>query len=109
MASLQPPDKQNQVVKGNVYVMTHSFFTDVVRIGCTPDDPELYAQKLSSNTPGDYKLIYTLCCENPCQVKQQIREYLNAQKYVNEFYQVSPDLVKKLMKQENLRIPMLDG
>jgi len=28
-----------EVSLGNVYVMTHSFFSDVIRIGCTPCDP----------------------------------------------------------------------
>jgi hypothetical protein len=32
------------VAYGNVYVMTHSFFSDVVRIGCTPTDPLEYAK-----------------------------------------------------------------
>ncbi|GLX76971.1 hypothetical protein tinsulaeT_03110 [Thalassotalea insulae] len=97
------------VTNGNVYVMTHSFFTDVVRIGCTPDDPEQYARQLSENTPGDYTLVFSLQCAQPCQVKKQIRAYLNAEKYVNEFYQVPPEVVKKLMQRETLKIPIKRG
>jgi len=98
----------DEVSKGNVYVMTHSLFSDVVRIGCTPKDPEDYAKELSVNTPGHYTLVFSLYCDNPCQVKKQIREYLNAQEYVNEFYQVSVDLVSRLMKTETLKIPTLN-
>ncbi len=92
--------------RGNVYVMTHSIFSDVVRIGCTPEDPEHYAKQLSENTPGDYTLVFSIQCANPCQIKQQIRDYLNAEKYVNEFYQVPPATVKKLLQREALKIPL---
>lgn len=91
---------------GYVYVMTHSFFSDVIRIGCTPDDPKTYAHSLSQNSPGKYHVVFSLACSNPCQVKKQIREYLNAQKYVNEFYQVSAEVAEKLLKRETLKIPI---
>lgn len=35
----------NHISQGNVYVMTHSFFSDVIRIGCTPENPPDYAKK----------------------------------------------------------------
>ena len=35
---------------GNVYIMTHSFFSDVVRIGCTTENPKDYAKTLSKKT-----------------------------------------------------------
>ncbi|WP_206484111.1 GIY-YIG nuclease family protein [Thalassotalea sp. G2M2-11] len=108
MTNAQTSSCDNSVTTGNVYVMTHSLFTDVVRIGCTPESPDQYAQKLSENSPGQYTLVFSLACQNPCQVKKQIRAYLDAQKYVNEFYQVSPTLVKKLVQQETLRIPIFD-
>jgi hypothetical protein len=92
---------------GNVYVMSHSFFSDVVRIGCTPNDPNQYAKELSANTPGDYSVAFSLACNNPCQVKKQIREYLNAQAYVNEFYQVPAEVAEKLLRREALKIPIL--
>jgi len=92
---------------GNVYVMTHSFFSDVIRIGCTPEDPEEYTKSLSAKSPGTYSLVFSLKCNNPCQVKKQIREYLNAQKYTSEFYQVSTETAKSLLKRETLRIPAL--
>lgn len=101
------PSNENISV-GNVYVMTHSFFSDVIRIGCTPEDPEEYAQSLSVKTPGEYTLVYSLQCKNPCQVKKQIREYLNAVEYVNEFYQVSAEVAEKLLKRETLKIPILN-
>jgi len=96
----------NCVDHGNVCVMTHSLFSDVIRIGCTPSDPEEYAKTLSQNTPGEYTLVYSLHCDNPCKVKKQIREYLNAKEYVNEFYQVAPDIAASLLKRETLRIPI---
>ncbi|MCJ8319298.1 MAG: GIY-YIG nuclease family protein [Colwellia sp.] len=104
--SVEPTTDKNVPV-GNVYVMTHSFFSDVIRIGCTPDDPQAYTESLSAKSPGNYRLVFSLQCNNPCKVKKQIREYLNAQEYVNEFYQVSPDVAANLLKRETLRIPTL--
>jgi len=99
--------QSNEVLLGNVYVMTHSFFSDVIRIGCTTEDPEEYAKALSKNTPGNYTLAFTLQCNNPCKVKKQIQTYLNAQEYVNEFYQVTAEVAERLLKIESLRIPIL--
>jgi hypothetical protein len=87
--------------------MSHSFFSDVIRIGCTPDDPQEYAKLLSKKTPGEYSLVYSLACNNPCKVKKQIREYLNAQEYINEFYQVPAEIAAKLLKRETLKIPIV--
>jgi len=102
-------NKENKSVSvGNVYVMTHSFFSDMIKIGCTPEDPRQYAKLLSSKSPGEYTLVFSLQCSNPCQVKQQIREYLNAKVYVNEFYQVPLEVAKSLVKREGLRIPTLN-
>ncbi len=95
------------IALGNVYVMTHSFFSDVIKIGCTTEDPEEYAKILSKNTPGDYSVVFSLQCCNPCKVKKQIKTYLNAQEYVDEFYQVTPEVAENLLKRESLRIPML--
>lgn len=92
---------------GNVYIMTHSFFSDVIKIGCTPKNPTDYAKELSSKTPGTYALAFSIECKNPCQVKKQLRKYLDAKEYVNEFYQVPPDVAAKLLKQETLKIPNL--
>lgn len=92
---------------GNVYVMTHSFFSDVIRIGCTPEDPQEYAKSLSAKTPGDYTLVFSLQCSNPCKVKKRIREHLNAQEYVNEFYQVPAEVAERLLRRETLIIPTL--
>ncbi|MBA6264418.1 GIY-YIG nuclease family protein [Colwellia sp. Bg11-12] len=100
--------KDNTVSTGYVYIMTHSFFSDVIRIGCTSEDPMEYAQALSKNSPGDYSLVYSLACSEPCEVKKQIRTYLNAKKYVNEFYQVPAEVAVKLLQRETLRIPLLN-
>ncbi|MEY8215280.1 MAG: GIY-YIG nuclease family protein [Colwellia sp.] len=100
-------DSLDDISQGNVYVMTHSFFSDVIKIGCTPEDPQQYAKQLSAKTIGEYSLVFSLQCHNPCKVKKQIREYLNAQEYVNEFYQVSAEVAEKLLKRETLRIPAL--
>jgi hypothetical protein len=40
-------------------------------------------------------------------VKKQIREYLNAQEYINEFYQVPAEIAAKLLKRETLKIPIV--
>ncbi len=107
MEKAQQDINNTQVPVGSVYVMTHSFFSDVVRIGCTPEDPQKYTEALSAKTPGQYTLIFSLKCSNPCKVKKQIREHLNAQEYVNEFYQVSAEVAESLLKREALRIPSL--
>ncbi len=99
----------SDVSLGSVYVMTHSFFSDVIRIGCTPKDPQEYTQELSASTPGEYTLVFSLQCNNPCKVKKQIREYLNAQEYVNEFYEVPAEVAAKLLKRETLKIPTLSS
>lgn len=103
------PLKSNEVSFGHVYVMTHSFFSDVVRIGCTTEDPENYARALSAKTPGDYRLVFSLQCGNPCKVKKQIQTYLNTQVYVNDFYQVTIEVAERLLKRESLRIPILSS
>ena len=106
MEQSNPQIAHDYISVGIVYVMTHSFFSDVIRIGCTPDDPETYAKSLSENRPGEYTLVYSLACDNPCNIKSQIKTYLNAQKYVNEFYQVSAEVAAKLLKRETLKIPI---
>ena len=93
------------IALGNVYVMTHSLFSDVVKIGCTTEEPEEYAKALSAKTIGEYSVAFSLQCNNPCKVKKQIKKYLDAQEYVNEFYQVSPDVAKKPVSYTHLTLP----
>ena len=107
MKNIPQPAQSSEISVGNVYIMTHSFFSDVIRIGCTTEDPKIYAKTLSEKTPGEYTLAFSLQCDNPCQVKNQIQTYLNAEKYVNEFYRVTTDVAERLLKRESLRIPML--
>jgi len=107
MENLQKTSERNEVSLGSVYVMTHSFFSDVIRIGCTPEDPQDYANSLSKKTPGDYTLVFSLQCNNPCKVKKRIKEHLNAQEYVNEFYQVPAEVAERLLTRETLVIPTL--
>jgi len=99
----------NDASVGNVYVMTHSFFSDVVRIGCTSEDPQEYVKYLSAKTPGDYTLVFSLQCENPCKIKKRIQQYLNAQEYTKDFYQVPKKLAERLLKRESLVIPTLNS
>lgn len=102
--------KENEeMALGNVYVMTHSFFSDVVKIGCTSEDPEVYAKSLSAKTIGEYSVAYSLQCSNPCKITNQIKTYLNAERYTKEFYQVSSHVAAKLLKRETLRIPIFDS
>lgn len=109
MKNTPQPTQSCEILLSNVYVMTHSFFSDVIRIGCTTQDPETYAKTLSEKIPGKYTLIFSLQCENPCKVKNQIQTYLKAEGYINEFYQVSTDIAEPLLKRESLRIPMLSS
>jgi hypothetical protein len=107
MENTEQPTNTKDLAYGNIYVMTHSFFSDVIKIGCTSIDPIQYAITLSAKTPGDYTLVFSLQCKNPCKVKKQIREYLNEKAYVNEFYQVPAEVAERLLKREVLRIPPL--
>lgn len=107
MKNLPQQIENIDVDQGSVYVMTHSFFSDVIRIGCTSDDPQEYTKSLSAKTPGDYKLVFSQQCNNPCKVQQRIKEHLTAQEYVKEFYQVSAVVAERLLKREILIIPTL--
>ena len=98
----------NRQKSGHALVMTHSLFSDVVQISCTQDNPEYYAKSLSDKTIGDYSVAFSLQCNDPCQVKSRVKSYLSAKKYVSEFYQVSPEVVEKLLKRETLKIPALN-
>jgi len=98
---------EEMVTRGNVYAMTHSFFSDVIRIDCTTDDPHKAAKILSANTPGEYTIVFSLACDDPYKLKKKIESYLIAQKYINEFYQVSPQVASKLLTRESLKIPTL--
>jgi len=107
MKNSQQKNKEASV--GNVYVMTHSFFSDVIRIGCTTEDPQKYVKSLSAKTPGEYTVVFSLQCSNPCKVKKKIQEHLNAQEYVKEFYQVPANVAERLLKRETLVIPTLNA
>lgn len=96
----------NHVPYGNVYIMTHSIFSNVVKIGCTPTDTEEYAKSLSAQSPGEYALFYSLACDNPCQIKQKIRNLFSANQYINEFYEVSPEKAKNILNREIMKIPV---
>jgi len=93
---------------GNVYVMTHSFFSDVIRIGCTHEDPNTYTKSLSAKNPGEYTLVFHLQCDNPCHVKKRIQHHLSAQEYVQDFYQVPAEIAKRLLTRETLLIQTLN-
>jgi len=107
MEYLQKQIKNKTVPFGSVYVMTHSFFSDVIRIGFTFDDPQEYTKSLSAQTPGNYTLVFSQQCNNPFKVQQRIKEYLTAQSYVKEFYQVSAKVAERLLRREILIIPTL--
>jgi len=109
MQDSKQKNEKADVSLGNVYVMTHSFFSDVIRVGCTPEDPQEYAKSLSVRTPGEYSLVFSLQCNNPCKVKKRIKEHLNAQEYVNEFYQVPAEVAQRLLTRETLIIPTLNA
>ena len=100
-------DSTNNIVPfGNVYIMTHSIFSNVIRIGCTPTNTEEYTKSLSTQSPGEYALFYSLACDNPCQIKQKIRNLFSANQYVDEFYEVPPEKAKNILKREVMKIPV---
>ncbi len=80
----------------------------MVRIGCTPEDPQEYVKSVSAKTPGDYSLVFSLSCNNPCKVKKRIHEYLKAKEYVKEFYQIPANMAERILKREALVIPTLN-
>jgi hypothetical protein len=108
MKKSQQQIENKKQARGNVYVMTHSFFSDVIRIGCTPEDPQEYTKSLSAKSPGDYTLVFSLQCDNPCKIKKRIQEHLNAQAYVQEFYQISAEVAERLFRRETLVIPTIN-
>ncbi|WP_246058228.1 GIY-YIG nuclease family protein [Litorilituus lipolyticus] len=101
-------DNEQNISEGNVCIMTHSFFSDVIRIGFTDNDPVDYALTLSQSTPGNYSVVFSLKCKQASNVAFRIKEYLSNKKYVNEFYEVSPKVAEHLLKRETLRIPVVD-
>jgi hypothetical protein len=109
MENTQQKKSNKEASYGNVYVMTHSFFSDVIKIGCIPSDPHEHAKVMSAETIGDYKVVYSLKCLSPCKVKNQIRAYLNAKEYVDGFYQVPAEVAETLLKREVLRIPIVNA
>jgi hypothetical protein len=92
---------------GNVYIMTHSIFSNVIRIGCTPNDTSEYSKSISENILGDYELYFSLACNNPCRIKKLIKMHFKNKKYVNEFYEVDPETAKNILKREVMKIPIL--
>ncbi|GHE77658.1 GIY-YIG nuclease family protein [Thalassotalea profundi] len=92
---------------GNVYIMTHSIFSNVIRIGCTTKNTEDYAKELSAQTPGEYSIYFSLPCDNPCMVKKEIRKHFNSKNHVNEFYEISPEAAKTILKREVMKIPLV--
>lgn len=88
--------------------MTHSLFSDVIRIVCTLDDPQEYAKLLSSKTPGNYTLAFSLQCNNSYHITKRIKDHLSAQEYVKEFYQVSTKVAERMLKREALIIPAVN-
>jgi len=99
---------KNEKYYGYVCVMTHSFFNDIIKVGCTTLDPTLYAMALSEKTPGDYKIFFSLNCLNPNKVEERIHKQLHSEEYINEFYQVSAKRVESILKREVLRIPSIE-
>lgn len=109
MEKVEKETKCRDASYGSVYVMIHSFFSDVIKIGCTRIDPNEHAIALSAKTPGDYTVVYSLKCMHPCRIKKQIREYLNAEEYAGGFYQVPAEVAENLLKRETLRIPTFNA
>ena len=107
MKQKTPNINNRKACVGSVYIMTHSFFSDVVRIGCTQEEPQHYVKSLSAKTPGDYSLVFHVQCDNPCYVKKRIQQHLSAQEYVQDFYQVTPAIAKRLLTRATLLIEKL--
>ncbi|GLX77756.1 hypothetical protein tinsulaeT_10960 [Thalassotalea insulae] len=91
-----------------IYILQHSFITDVVRVGASEKHPELIAQELSHkiNLPGEYQVISSMHCANAqsasALIKQSIKHYQTA----GGFYQLTPEHALKYIKRDTMRIPV---
>lgn len=98
----------NQMTHGNICVLNHSFFSDVIRIECTQDTPKHKADELSKKSPGEYNVVYHTHCHNPAQIKENVQKHLTYIQCVNDFFEASPEQVIQLIKRETMRIPALN-
>jgi len=103
--------KQQTAKTGNVFILQHSFFQNVVQFGCTSKDPNLIATKLTKQTrmPGEFSVISSLFCDEPCEVKKRVTNALKLAHYVEEFYEISPEAAFKVIQREILRIDVFDA
>jgi T5orf172 domain len=98
---------ENNTKPGYIYVMTHSIFSDVVKVGSTVEEPHEYAQKLSQKVPGQYHLKFAQQCNNPKNIENIIRNYLHKNACTTEFFEVPEQYAVNLIKREVLRIPSI--
>jgi len=95
---------------GSVYVMKHSFFEGVVRVGCTPKELEQYAAELTNNTnlPGKYSVYSYVTCDDPCLVRSRVLDILKEHRAGGEFFDMMPEEATAIIKRESMRIPALE-
>lgn len=90
--------------KGNICIMTHSFFSNVIRIVSTQEPPKNFAKYLSDKSPGEYQVFFSLYCEHPNNVKDIVQKSLTPIECVKEFYDATPEQAVKLIKRETMKI-----
>ena len=98
---------QESIKQGNVFILQHTLFDNVVRFGCSKMCADEFAKDLSSKTkiPGKFIVYSSIYCQEPCFVKDRVVNALESNKYVNEFYEIQPEQALNIVKRETLRIP----
>lgn len=96
------------IKRGNVFILQHSFFKNVLQFGCSSQSPKFFADKLSDNSrmPGKFSVIGSLYCDEPCEVKERVIDSLKSAHYVENFYEISVEVAVKAIRREILRIPI---
>lgn len=87
--------KHSKIQEGFIYVLTHDFIKDTVKLGFTERDPKIRASELSAEIklPGKFNIEYFTRTKNPYLVEQRVFEKYK-EKSTNEFIKESAENVK---------------
>jgi len=101
-------DSHPGIKEGNVFILQHTLFDNVLKFGCTHRNPDDVAEELSSKVsmPGKFSVISAIRCVNPCKVKEKVVEIFKSSRYIDDFYEVPVDTALSIVKRESMRIPI---
>ena len=96
------------IKEGNVFILQHTTFQNVVRFGCSEMHAEEFADQLNNKTriPGKFIVYSSIYCEQPCSIKDRVTDALRNNQYVDEFYQITAESALNIVKRETMRIPL---